>query len=239
MMALGAALPPNRGALLGLADLRANDPTRGAALVELHHALGSAGEDLPGPLTRPWAGLVGAWGVRRLIAAGAGVTGPAAAGWEEAARGPGGVLYRNPRALPVARLASRTELPTGAPGDGGWEAVDFALSAVSATPLPLGGSGRLEVLTARPSRHELRVVCDGDVLVVLHVPGGPGWRAEVDGRPTPLLAANLAAMAVPLGAGEHLVTFAYRPRGLIIGAAMTALGLIVAAVWGWPRGKRR
>lgn len=238
MMALGAALPPNRGALLGLADLRANDPTRSAPLVALHHALGSAGEDLPGPLTLPWAGVAGAWGVRWLLAPLPGVVGAAAAGWEEVLRREEGVLYRNGRALPVVRLASRTVRPPGEPAAGSWEGVDFGAEAVVDPPVPLAGEAVLEVIESRPSRHVVRVTCDGEALVVLHVPRAPGWRAESDGRAAQLLSANLAAMAVRVGPGEHEVVFRYRPPGVIAGAAMTLLGLGAAAGWAWPRRRR-
>jgi len=231
VVGVGAALPPNLGAGLGLSDLRANDPTRNTRLVALHHALGSAGDDLPGPLTRPWAGLAGAWGVRWLIAPAPGLTGPAAAGWQEALRGDRAVLYRNARALPVVRLATQAILSPGDPTEGSWQRIDFAVVAVTEEPVSLGGSGRIEVLEDRPAHHTVRAVIDGKALVVLHVPSAPGWRAELNGRPVAIRVADLAAMAVSVPAGEHVVVFRYWPPGLIPGALMTLLGLIAAGVW--------
>ena len=237
VVGVGVALPPNRSAMLGLADLRANDPTRSARLVALHHALGSAGDDLPGPLTLPWAGLAGAWGVRWLVVPAPGMTGPAAVGWQEALRGESAVLYRNTRALPIVRLATQAVLSPGDPGGGFWEGLDFAVVAVTEEPTSLGGGGRLEVLEDRPSRHAVRVVVEGEALVVLHVPSAPGWRAELDNRPIAMAVADLAAMAVKVPTGEHVVVFRYRPPGLIPGAVMTLLGLAIALVW--ARSRRR
>ena len=121
VLGLGGALPPNIAARLGLADLRSADPVRPLALARLHQALGAAGMDLPGPVTTPWAGLAGAWDVRWLATPPEGVTGPAAAGWQEAYRDAGGRLYRNARALPILRLATRVTPPPGDAGAGAWE----------------------------------------------------------------------------------------------------------------------
>ena len=106
MLATGAALPANLAARLGLADLRSMDPVRPRALARLHQALGAAGGDLPGPVTTPWAGLAGAWGVRWLATPPEGVEGLSATG---GGRCTGSLrrLYRNARALPAIRLATK------------------------------------------------------------------------------------------------------------------------------------
>lgn len=60
----------------------------------------------------------------------------------------------------------------------------------------------------------------------------PGWRAEVDGEPAPVLRANGLFRAVRLTPGEHMVRFVYRPRAFYAGAAVSALAtlLLVALV---------
>jgi hypothetical protein len=58
----------------------------------------------------------------------------------------------------------------------------------------------------------------------------PGWKATLDGRPAPLLAANLLFRAVPVPAGDHEVEMRYRPRSHAAGALATAVGAIAAAV---------
>ena len=64
----------------------------------------------------------------------------------------------------------------------------------------------------------------------------PGWIAEVDGRPRPILRANYLFRAVPVPVGRAVVRFDYRPRSLRIGAMLSAcsllllLGLVLRAV---------
>ena len=55
-------------------------------------------------------------------------------------------------------------------------------------------------------------------------------RAEVDGRPAPILPANYAVRGVPLRAGAHTVVFAYRTPGLVYGAWTSAVALGLALV---------
>ncbi len=60
----------------------------------------------------------------------------------------------------------------------------------------------------------------------------PGWRATVDGDPTPILRANYTFRAVQLAAGDHTVKMTFTPStwrvGLVISVA-TWLALAVAA----------
>jgi uncharacterized membrane protein YfhO len=53
----------------------------------------------------------------------------------------------------------------------------------------------------------------------------PGWIATVDGAPAPVLRANGLFRAVRLETGRHRVRFAYRPRSVAYGAALSGLGL--------------
>jgi len=65
------------------------------------------------------------------------------------------------------------------------------------------------------------------VLVVLEA-FEPGWVATVDAAPAPVLRANGLFRAVRLEAGRHRVRFAYRPRSVAYGAAISASGLAAA-----------
>ena len=55
----------------------------------------------------------------------------------------------------------------------------------------------------------------------------PGWKATVDGRRAPVLRANAAFRAVPVGAGRHVVEMVYRPLSVIVGAALSAAAALV------------
>lgn len=52
-----------------------------------------------------------------------------------------------------------------------------------------------------------------------------------------VLSVNLAFMGVTLRAGEHVIEFTYRVRGLALGALMSACAALVWAVY--ARGIRR
>ena len=49
-----------------------------------------------------------------------------------------------------------------------------------------------------------------------------GWRARVDGKPKPVLPANLLFLSVDLDAGEHAVEFEYQTPGLWFGFCLSA-----------------
>jgi hypothetical protein len=55
----------------------------------------------------------------------------------------------------------------------------------------------------------------------------PGWRARVDGEETQILTADLLFQAIWLDAGLHQIEFAFKPLPVRIGAAVSALGLIL------------
>jgi hypothetical protein len=63
-------------------------------------------------------------------------------------------------------------------------------------------------------------------LVVL-MAASEGWQARVDGRPEPIVPANVLFQSVDLAAGEHTVEFEYQTPGLRLG-----FGLSVTA-WAW------
>jgi hypothetical protein len=233
--------PENLPALYRLEDVRSKDAVRPKTLASLHAALGSAALDLPGPVTTPWAGLAGTWGVRWLVTPPGGLTGPAAAGWQEVYADARARIYSNTRALDEVRLAGAVIAPPGDPSTGSWESVDFATTAVVDAPHAVSGGGALEVLERRPARTTARVEATGTVLAILHVPRAPGWTATLDGLRVPLIEADLGAMAVTVPEGVHEVRWAYRPPGLVVGVVLTLSGLLACGMLavGTPRRRTR
>jgi hypothetical protein len=73
-----------------------------------------------------------------------------------------------------------------------------------------------------------------DGLLVLADTHYPGWEAFVDGKATPILAANFYQRALVIPQGEHTITFSYTPKsvqwgvGISIGA--TFLTIVLAIV---------
>ena len=77
----------------------------------------------------------------------------------------------------------------------------------------------------------------------------PWWRATVDGKPAPIVRAQMAFMAVPVGAGPHVIEMRFRPPPVVVAAdtattfAWMALGPAAVALgirrWRRHRADRR
>jgi hypothetical protein len=81
-----------------------------------------------------------------------------------------------------------------------------------------------------------RIVVDAPVpgLVLVRNVFDRNWKATVDGRPVPVLAADSVVQAVPVGAGHHVVRMAYDDPAIgygILGSALSVGALL--ALWGW------
>jgi hypothetical protein len=91
---------------------------------------------------------------------------------------------------------------------------------------------------SNPDSRRLRVTANGSGLLVLSEVWDPGWTAEVNGKPAPVLRANYALQAVLVPGGESVVDFRYDPPllkpGLLISFS-TMVVLIAAALHGRSR----
>lgn len=88
----------------------------------------------------------------------------------------------------------------------------------------------------QPEEVEIETRSPRDGFVVLADTFRPGWTAHVDGVDRPILRAQWAMRAVAVPAGEHRVTFSYRPRALGTGAIASVASLLcVAALLALPR----
>ncbi|OJH41550.1 YfhO family protein [Cystobacter ferrugineus] len=89
---------------------------------------------------------------------------------------------------------------------------------------PLG-----EVSAARfePERIAVEVDARGGEVLVLNDAFYAGWTASVDGTPTPILPANGAVRAIAVPPGAHRIVFSYRTPGLVAGAWVSVLTLLV------------
>ena len=164
---------------------------------------------------------------------------------------PGARLFQVEHPLPRAFVAARAELlPDEAAtarvfSDPVLEGTTVVLApqpglAVPDVPAGQAGDCRLDEVT----NGRLRVACSASVdgYAVFIEQFADGWSARVDGRPTPVLRANLVGRAVRLPAGLHTVEMSYRVPGLTAGAALSLLGwtiLLACAVWRTGRKKER
>jgi hypothetical protein len=92
------------------------------------------------------------------------------------------------------------------------------------------------IIRDEPDLVEVNATTDAPAWLVLADTDYPGWRAEIDGQPAPVLRANAAFRALLLPPGTHVVRFIYDPPlwhagRLLVGLGMLALaGLIVVAL---------
>jgi hypothetical protein len=149
-------------------------------------------------------------------------------------------IWDVPDPLPRAYAVSGARIADG--HDALVAVLDPAFDARRELVLPAGApsapdpafTGTARIAEFRADRVRLDVDTSAPGYAVLVDSYDPGWRATVDGAPAKVLRANVAFRAVPVPAGRHVVELVYRPRPVLIGLAMTAAGLLAAALAGWP-----
>jgi hypothetical protein len=95
------------------------------------------------------------------------------------------------------------------------------------------GAASIHLVSRAPGRLKLAAVSPGDGILVVLNTFEKGWRAKVDGRAQPVLPADGAFQAVRLPAGRHTVELRYRPRGLVVGIAGAAIGVLGLVLCGF------
>ncbi len=171
-------------------------------------------------------------------------------------------VYENPAAFPrvfVAhqpvvvpdRAAITTALGAASPQDLR-DRVYLAAADVppSGTPLPglhgtepTGQAGDAATIeTDRIDTIGIRTRTAAPGILVLADTWTPDWVADVDGVATPVLPVDGALRGVSLPAGDHLVTFSYRPVATYAGIALAVIAALALIGWlalGWLRRDRR
>ena len=92
-----------------------------------------------------------------------------------------------------------------------------------------GPSGTIRSARRESDRAVVEVRAQRVGWLVMPIGYAAGWRAELDGEPLVIRAADGAMSAVQVPAGDHTITFTYRPRGFIWGASLTAAALLIAS----------
>ncbi len=95
---------------------------------------------------------------------------------------------------------------------------------------PEGFRGEARVVRESADRVRLDAELSADGYVVLVDGHDPGWRVRVDGRPAPLLRANVAFRAVAVPAGRHVVDMVYRPTAALVGLVVSGITLAALVV---------
>ncbi len=86
-----------------------------------------------------------------------------------------------------------------------------------------------EVVSSTPSHVDVLVNACAEGYAVLTDTHYPGWQAELDGAPAPLLRVDYLVRGVRVGPGAHRLSFHYRPRSFLFGGLASLAALVVAA----------
>jgi hypothetical protein len=151
-------------------------------------------------------------------------------------------VFAVPGALPRAYMVEAAHVADGQPArerlvDPAFDPRHEVLLADGVdTPGRDGFEGSCLVAQWKPDRIRLRCTANRPAYAILVDAYDPGWRATVDGQAAPLLRANTAFRAVAAPDGGHDIELVYRPAGVGLGLALSALtaGLALALSW-WRR----
>jgi hypothetical protein len=152
--------------------------------------------------------------------------------------GPPVWIYRMPGAMPRVRMLGTSATEATRP-NGGRSLVEPSAGLVLAdaqrpwrlsTP-PLRSEynpGIAKLESSVPGRVEVLTTSSSAGLLVLHDLDYPGWVADIDGKSTPIIRADILFRAADVPAGKHHVTFRFAPFS--IGNLRAALNALI----GWP-----
>jgi len=97
--------------------------------------------------------------------------------------------------------------------------------------LPDQCRGLAHVLSETPTRIAIEVRMETPGLVVLTDRWDPGWQAQLNGKPVPILITDHALRGVVVPAGSTTLEFSYAPRSFRCGLALSCLSLLCLAGW--------
>lgn len=125
------------------------------------------------------------------------------------------LMYKNPKALPHAYL-TRNFITVKTYDQLGKTLVDPDNNAVVLEQkidlaTASGEVGTAVVTTNEDQEVVIQTVSDQPALLVLSDSYFPGWRAEIDGKKTEIMPANLNQRAIIVPKGNHEIKFTYHP----------------------------
>ncbi|KAA3658854.1 MAG: hypothetical protein DWQ04_23920 [Chloroflexi bacterium] len=150
-------------------------------------------------------------------------------------------LYQNNTALPRAYLvtdaifvkssAASLQQINNPAFDIASQVILEGTSSSPVTPFE-GNTGEVQINTYHSDYVEIQTVTNQPAYLVLSDTYMPGWHVSVDGEEAELLIANHAFRAVVVPAGEHLVSFTYRPISFVVGRAVSATMALIFIISG-------
>jgi hypothetical protein len=146
-------------------------------------------------------------------------------------------VYENPQAYPRAYFADALRGETDpqavlrAVTADGFDGRRLALVESDQPPAiaPAAGATSDTVTITRfgANRIELATSAAQQRFLVLSEMYFPGWRASVDGVSTPIYRTNYLFRGITVPAGQHTVTFVYRPVSALLGAGISLAALAI------------
>jgi hypothetical protein len=132
------------------------------------------------------------------------------------ARTKDGFVYENERAMSRVLFATAAKSADFAQmlKDGRWPEADLRTTVLLEEVPAAGrqrGPGKARIVSYRNTEVVLEVESPDGGWAVLNDVWHPWWRAEIDGRPTELLRANVLFRAVAVPPGRHTVRLAFHP----------------------------
>jgi hypothetical protein len=88
-----------------------------------------------------------------------------------------------------------------------------------------GPPGQVTIQVDRPGRLEAEVIAPEGGRLIWNEAYHPGWSATVDGEPTPVDRADSDFNGIEVPPGRHSISFRFRPRSFLVGAALSVVGL--------------
>jgi hypothetical protein len=133
-----------------------------------------------------------------------------------------------PEPFPRVRLVTKAVVSEHPKMDLG--AIDPASTVLVSRDVQLqdGPPGRASVAVDRPGKITIATESISRQFLVVSESYHDGWRVKIDGKGAPALRAYGDFMGCVVDAGKHSVEFTFRPKSLIIGAWMSALGIALA-----------
>ena len=151
-------------------------------------------------------------------------------------------IYQNLDAAPRAQVvfdATRVESESAAISAMSQPGFDPMTSAVveagASTEIPSSDEAPVPATMELYQDNEvvLRTTTSERGMLVLSDAYFPGWVAEVDGKPAPIYATDLAFRGVIVPAGTHTIVMRYEPTSVVVGALGVPAGLALWGIGGW------
>lgn len=154
-------------------------------------------------------------------------------------------VFENAHALPRAWLAANEMVATSetqleiirsgkAPDGRPWNPLETALIESSAgltfeKGSDAAASAAIKLFT--PNRIKVETQSASPAILVLSENHYPGWLARIDGRSVPILRVNYNQRGIAVPGGNHMVTFIYRPRSILVGLGISLFTLAILLLW--------